>query len=142
MLIDKNQHLSLNFTQSFFDFKREMGNTCSINPINTEEYLSIEAFPQNEDFHLLIRQHDNIFHRLGFKSKWHINGLLALAIIGGGLLKYYGEENRFLSSEVHRYYSQIKVLIQKADANEMVIANHQRSINALISALRNHKVMS
>ena len=88
-LIHKNQHLSLNFTERIFDLK----------------YLSIDAFPQNEDFHLLIRQNDNIFHRLGFKSKWHINGLLALALIGAGLLKYYGKENRFLSSEVHRSYS-------------------------------------
>ena len=104
-----------------------MGNSFSQN--------QVVGFPDHEVVQLLIRGHDCICLRVGFK-KWNIIFILCSIAIGTryvmGSNTPVGElESKLRASERH-----IKEMVQQLNSKNEIIVNKQRSINELTTSLR------
>lgn len=104
-----------------------MGNSFSQN--------QVDGFPDNEVVQLLIRGHDCICLRVGFK-KWNIIFILCSVVIGTryvmGSSKPVGELELKLRASERR----IKEMVQQLITQNQTIFNKQRSINELTTSLR------
>ena len=130
LLIHKNQHKNLNLWN--FECKRKMGIGFS------RQNLQIHGLP-NEDIHILIRQYDDSFLRLGFKNWQRVitKYCLLLPIFVGAMVV------TVVVTDYYPKYERLRILYKGQCMALMhqdgIISTNNRSIDDLKSSLKSKK---